>query len=161
MENASKALVIAGGVLLGILIMGLIVVVANNMTQAQKNQEQLLSAEQVTKFNLQFESYNKKVLRGVDIISVCNKANDYNTRESDDTSKGYTPITITVEIKVGSVPLNFTSQNEFINNYKTKLDEKGITDSEFKQFYFQCTGIEYDPNNGRVIKMHFERVKEY
>lgn len=166
MENASKALVIAGGMLLAMLIIGLIIVVSNNMSEAQRNQDMVKSAEQVTKFNLQFESYNKKSLRGVDIISICNKADDYNERESDNTSKGYGAITISVNMKIGNENIKLRNQVEFIDFYNNKLEAKGVTQSGFKQFYFQCigtdgsNGITYDNETGRVISMHFERVME-
>lgn len=70
MENASKALLIAGGVLIAILILSVLVVTINIINSNQKTQEEALATEQLVKFNQKYEAYNKKALRGTDIITL-------------------------------------------------------------------------------------------
>lgn len=80
MENASKALIIAGGILISILILSVLVYSFGNISQYFSSEEKVQQTEQLTTFNNQYESYNKKLLRGTDVISVINKAKDNNTR---------------------------------------------------------------------------------
>lgn len=80
MENASKALIIAGGILISILILSVLVYSFGNISQYFSSEEKVQQTEQLTTFNNQYESYNKKLLRGTDVISVINKAKDNNTK---------------------------------------------------------------------------------
>lgn len=70
MENASKALLIAGGILIAILILSVLVVTINIINSNQKAQEKALATEQLVKFNQKYEAYNKKALYGTDIITL-------------------------------------------------------------------------------------------
>lgn len=74
MENASKALTMAAGVLIAILIIALIYVLINNISDLSQQDEQQLIAKQTATFNKDFESYDRKLMRGVDLITVINKA---------------------------------------------------------------------------------------
>lgn len=70
MENASKALLIAGGVLIAILIISVLVVTINIINSNQKTREEALATEQLVEFNQKYEAYNKKALYGIDIITL-------------------------------------------------------------------------------------------
>lgn len=70
MENASKALLIAGGVLIAILIVSVLVVTLNIVNSNQRTREKALATEQLAEFNQKYEAYNKKALRGTDIITL-------------------------------------------------------------------------------------------
>lgn len=74
MENASKALLIAGGILLAVLVLSLLGLLLSNISSNQLAQEKRLEAEQLQEFNQKYESYNKKALFGVDIITLQNLA---------------------------------------------------------------------------------------
>lgn len=74
MENASKALLIAGGILLAILILGLLALLLSSLSSNQLAEEKKTEAKQLQEFNQQWEAYNKKALFGSDIITVVNKA---------------------------------------------------------------------------------------
>lgn len=58
MENASKALIIAGAILLSILIIGLGMAVYNNASSTVQDAD--LSSQEVLSFNSQFEGYSGK-----------------------------------------------------------------------------------------------------
>lgn len=64
MENASKALLIAGGVLIAILIVSVLVVTLNIVNSNQRTREKALATEQLAEFNQKYEAYNKKALKG-------------------------------------------------------------------------------------------------
>ena len=74
MENASKALLIAGGVLIAILIVSVLVVTLNIVNSNQRTREKALATEQLAEFNQKYEAYKKKALRGTDIITLKNMA---------------------------------------------------------------------------------------
>ena len=80
MENASKALIMAGEILIGILIIGLLVYGYINISSFNKEKEGTIKTEQLATFNKEYESYNRKLIRGVDVISVINKAIDNNKK---------------------------------------------------------------------------------
>ena len=74
MENASKALTMAAGVLIAVLIIVLIYVLLNNLSDLSKQDEQQLQAKQTAAFNKEYESYDKKLMRGTELITLINKA---------------------------------------------------------------------------------------
>ncbi len=80
MENASKALLIAGGVLIAILIISVLVVTINIINSNQKTREEALATEQLVEFNQKYEAYNKKALRGTDIITLMKMAIENNNK---------------------------------------------------------------------------------
>lgn len=96
MENASKALLIAGGILLAVLVLALLALLLSNISSNQLAQEKKLKTEQVQEFNQQWEAYNKKALFGSDIITVVNKAiqNNKAVETMDERNKFYVNVTI-------------------------------------------------------------------
>ena len=80
MENASKALIIAGGILLAIMILALLVSVGISMSDMVGAQDEKILIQQTQEFNNQYLAYNKSVMYGIDVITVANKIIDYNTK---------------------------------------------------------------------------------
>lgn len=85
MENASKALIMAGSVLIALLILGALLLMFNNLSSYQKIGEQDTREAQVIEFNNQFTTYLRDDVRGSDMISLMNRIVDYNTRKSNNT----------------------------------------------------------------------------
>ncbi len=102
MENASKALIIAGAILLAILIIGLGMMVFNNAKNALTSAN--LDQEQIDAFNSKFESYIGDNKRGTDVRTLCSTVSSSNATESEDEYK----ITIVYEGK------NYKTQSELI-----------------------------------------------
>ena len=78
MENASKALLMAGGILIAVLIIGVLIYSFGTMSGYFSAEQDIEAAQQLKIFNDQYESYNRKLLRGTDVISVMNKAININ-----------------------------------------------------------------------------------
>lgn len=98
MENASRALVIAGGVLLSLIIIGVVMFAYRGITSLQKEKDISLSNEQVSKINEQIEKYTKKsVIYGSEVLSICNAIEDYSRKYPR--SEGYPKITAIIKIK--------------------------------------------------------------
>lgn len=78
MENASKALLMAGGVLLAITIIALLIFVSISMSEMAGAQDKKNLEQQIQDFNESYLAYNKTRLYGIDIITVVNKAINHN-----------------------------------------------------------------------------------
>ena len=120
MENASKALLIAGGVLIAILIVSVLVVTLNIVNSNQKTREKALATEQLAEFNQKYEAYNKKALRGTDIITLMKMAIENNNSATSDN-----PYYINVVIDLGSDKIEDSSKRTVIldKDKKVKSDE--------------------------------------
>lgn len=159
MENASKALLIAAGVLIAMMIAGILVYSRVEWGEYQEAQDKAKLMEQTAEFNQKFESYNKKVITGFQMISLTNLVNDYNTSVKN---TGYEEIVLDVkwfdliENQGASRNLKPISPEDIAafgnQDYDTNQKKK------FKQKYFTCKGIEYDSSTGRVKKMSYDEI---
>lgn len=151
MENAAKALLIAGGVLLALLIISVMVYMFSQIKSLQQAQETKIEQEQIAEFNKGFETYDKKVMYGADVISVLNKAANNNTKyiQSD------YQISVLVQTKV---------YDESIGEMKDlDISVSGSTVSPSNYFeligkteLYKCTSITYNSTTARVSGLTFE-----
>lgn len=89
MENASKALLMAAGILMAMIIIGLLLFMFNQLGTFQKSDDSNTKNSQVAKFNMQFEVYlDDKGIKGSDIISLINKILDYNQKGDESETLG-------------------------------------------------------------------------
>ncbi|MBR3163647.1 MAG: hypothetical protein IKF17_06090 [Clostridia bacterium] len=134
MENTSKALLIAGGVLISIMVVSLLVIGYNSLTDYQRTKQNALSEEQLVAFNKQYEAYNRD-LTGFEMVSLLNKIIDYNKLntvssdsndwENNNTSKGYTEMYIKFTIKDSEIRKLFIdgTYDSANSTKKDKLDQ--------------------------------------
>jgi len=134
MENASKALLIAGGVLIALIILAMLLAMFDSMSNIQKEHEEQTKIEQIAAFNSEFEVYNKKVMYGTDVITLINKVAENNKKYS--TNNDY-KITVILD---GTV---VTSSNHLIG-----------TDAE--RTIYTCTKTEYN-SLGRICKIEINQ----
>lgn len=121
MENASKALIIAGSVLMALLVISLLVFFYNNLQQWQKVDLSAEEQAQIVEYNKQYEVYARD-LYGTDIFSLCNKIVDYKKRETDPEQKKYQEITIELKISNTLLPtLNLTVDGQQYRIYANLL----------------------------------------
>lgn len=117
MENASKALVMAGGILIAIMILATLAYAAGQWGLIPQSMEQSKEAQQLAKFNQEYESYNKDVMYGSDVVSVLNKAISNNSVIGNDTTH---PNYINIKIKI-----NQGAIGETVTEYKTTYYKDG------------------------------------
>lgn len=86
MENASKALLMAGGVLISLLVIGAFILAMREVSSYQNTRHGAELEQQTLEFNNLYESYNHDRIRGNEIISLMNRIVDYNNRK---TVEGY------------------------------------------------------------------------
>ena len=133
MENASKALIMAGSILISIMVITLLVMGYNNLTETMSAKNDEDAVEQVTQFNKQYDVYYRNNLYGSDILSLANKVDDYNERQSKE--QGYAKldmeVTFTKSINAynnemilnkNESPYNAQQINNKLELLQTKLD---------------------------------------
>ena len=135
MENATKALLIAGGVLIAVIMVS-IAVYLNSLYSDQADQySETISAVELQKFNSKFDVFiGRDNITAQEIVSVVNLAKQYNDQ---------------VEIYINTVRLQFTSSTpeDFIKMYQNDM--------------FSCTFTTSNPTydaNGKIIKLTFKKV---
>ena len=80
MENANKAIIMAFGMLVAVMILSTIAFVFTRLKALPTQDDEIESVEQLQKFNQEYEVYDKKIMYGVDVISVLNKAKSNNEK---------------------------------------------------------------------------------
>ena len=80
MENATKALLIAGGILLSLIIISSLLFMVRHLRRIRQAEAQKIETEQLQKFNQEYEVYNKKLMYGAEVLSVINKIDNYNRK---------------------------------------------------------------------------------
>lgn len=74
MENASKALLMAGGILIGVLILALMVTLFISSQDITKTYEETKQSEAVQQFNVNFTKYLGQNLTIHQVVTICNFA---------------------------------------------------------------------------------------
>ncbi len=169
MENASKAIIMVGGMLIAMLVVSLLVIGWNNITDYNKKEEQIETREQIMKFNKEFESYNKKVVYGYELVSLANLISDTNNTYYDQINRygninGYENIVAYVRFLEDTILydrsgrnkerlLEYTDLQEFMKDFYELSISHGDTVDDinypkiFKESYFQCDKIVYNGEN--------------
>jgi len=114
MENAVKALLIASGVLVGILIISLAVLGHRRISDYYSAKEEAIQFEQLTAFNKQYTPYHRNNVRGSDLLSLINKITDFNKLKDEE------------EIKISIYIPNNTETQMIYYNYSRNKDTKLI-----------------------------------
>lgn len=96
MENASKALIIAGGVLVAILIISILVNARGTISEWMNSNQKVKELEQVDEFNKQYDAYYRNNIYGSELLSLVNKVLDFREKYRKD-EDGYTPLEMYVK----------------------------------------------------------------
>ena len=83
MENATKALLMASGTLIGIMLLALMLYFFRSLSPLEETRQKEEETEQLTAFNEEYTAYEKKLMYGVDLISVLNKAKSNNEKYAE------------------------------------------------------------------------------
>lgn len=131
MENASKALIIAGSILIAIIILSVLIYVFGTYRNLAKTQEDTAQQQEIAAFNRQYEAYNKQYLYGAEVITLINKAIDNNLKTNGVTDKNYINIA---------------------------LDPNKSVEEISKTEIFKCTGVSYN-DNGRINNITIIKIE--
>ena len=109
MENATKALLMAAGILIAIIVLSLAIVVYGRISGFYQTKQNNISQEQLAAFNSEYSAYDRDDVTGFELVSLINKAIDFNqnkvygasnTKENDLTELGDGYQAISVSVKV-------------------------------------------------------------
>lgn len=129
MENASKALIIAGGMLIALLIIASLVLMFNQIGGYERAQTTGTKNAQLAQFNLDFEKYvDESGIKGADVISLVNKIVDYNKKSGKAGTKNAVvdyDKKITLNINLKDMSNNVFTQKNYI------IDSNQMENSQF------------------------------
>ena len=146
MENASKALLMAGGILIALLVIGLVVLMFTELSDFQNSQNDMKKSTQVAEFNNQYEPYNKENLTIMELKTVYNKIMSHNLKNPE------------MNIEFNGDNLGSLDNNGVSTTVK-KLLEGNFSDIEegYKMNEsFKCTGITYS-DDGYINSISFQK----
>lgn len=158
MENATKALEMAGSVLIGVLIIGCIVYAYSQLSAIKRDEQTSERVEQAADFNKDYDAYNRDDLYGSDMFSLANMIENYNIKESD--TKYYGKIEIKLKLNTQVINATFftdSSYNESTLNEKYRDLTNAIKDVNKK--YFKKT-VSYWANFGTSTRLENQLRQE-
>lgn len=153
-QNASNALVMAAGMLIGIMLVSLAVFIFSTSAEFAKTYDVNVEQTRLGAFNNQFEIYNREDLTIQDIVTVANLARDINIKNGYEENSSYY-IIVKLDGVIGQLEkedkkdlYDLMSNNTFVNGSSEKIQK------------YRCKSMEYNENTSRINKIIFEKVKE-
>lgn len=128
MENASKALIIAGAILLSILIISLGIFIFNQASEITKSSN--LSEVEVLNFNEKFTSFEGTNVRGSEVNSLLNRIVQNNVANQEDKSK---------QVKLTQTGQGWQSGRTFTNEAPVEMPKKAQTGKTYT--------VKWEPND--------------
>lgn len=140
MENASRALTMAGGILIALMILGALLLMFNSLSSYQNQNDASTKDSQIAEFNNQFEPYNKNDLTLMELKSIYNKIVSNNAKNDEK---------IKTNIK--------DKQDEYNAVYPNIANDFSSLPEEDKQNkVFKCVKILYENPGGKISAIYFE-----
>lgn len=167
MENATKALIIAGGILLAIITISVLLYSFNTMSWFQESEQSLDEMEQINKYNQEYEVFNKKVMFGTDVVSAVNKAISNNEKKNAKHGNEYF-VNVIVNVKEIKYGMEVLKNKKYSlespeNIYMVKNEILRYSSDPESLFYnfkvstFKCANLKYN-SYGRISEISFEQV---
>ena len=104
MENASKALIMAAGILIGVLLLALMVTLFASASDTFSSYEQTKKSEAIQQFNVNFTKFLGQDLTIHQVVTICNFAKKENNKIQEVTVTGGTYTVSDIESDVSSYP---------------------------------------------------------
>lgn len=141
MENASKALIMAASVLIGVVILSLTVYLYTTFSSSIQENNKQIENDQLQQFNNKFLAYEERsgTLTIYDVVTIVNMANDNN--KSYDLSKQ----------EDGNFYIIVTLNNRSIENESDEELNKLLNNTNT----YKCS-VEINEHTGRVKEIDFE-----
>ena len=142
MENATQAMLIAAGVLIGVMVLSLGVALFSELNSYVESSNERNRFNELNAFNTQFLNYDTDNLTIHDIVTVAYLANEsnFNNNVSEEPTS---PLYVTVILDGTPIEAN-------INNNAATL----LNDNNNGKIY-ECFGIRISETTGRVFEINF------
>lgn len=131
MENATKALLIAGGVLIGLMVVSACLIAYNQITDYYQENANIARTEQVLKFNNEYTVYDRNDVRGSELLSLINKVVDYNKREADVSGIEFERMVLSIDVGEAANYLYNTTDTSVENEIILENLENDKSNSEY------------------------------
>ena len=164
MENASRALLIAAGMIIGVLIITVAITLFSIFGNTSKEMANKLEESKIIEFNNNFYKYYGEgiTITVHDIITITNFARKNNKEMGLEDITSYSNSSEYIQIDVKNdknLETNFEKKTEdyyktFIKNNLFKKDNLGNETESIK--YYKCTNIITNANTGKVIYIRVE-----
>lgn len=142
MENASKALIIAGAILLAIAIIGVGMAVFNNASDSVSGTD--MASEEVTAYNSEFDSY-LGTTRGSRVKTLINTVKQHNLTATDDSEKVQVLTTAgKSEVSVDDVDVKGAASTSGLQETSKNIQSGKTYDVSFG----------YDPSSGKITTIY-------
>ena len=176
MENATKALIMAGGVLISVLLISFLLILLRKGGAANAEYQTTMSDTELAKFNSQFEVYDRKNNTYFDVITVANMAYDINKKNGYDSQNSvsvYLCVNDKDNIIYSILPNNKAKKNYFFikkNTNQTKDMYSLVSDFAMQEYDYDtfgnikevkykykygCLSIDYNNTTGKVNSIKF------
>ena len=179
MENATKALIMAGGVLISVLLISFLLILLRKGGAANAEYQTTMSDTELAKFNSQFEVYDRTDNTYFDVITVANLAYDINTKNGNDINNGVSVYLCEADgtVLYRIAPNNAAKKNLFFSgsNGTSTIDMYSLVSQYAKQKYneddngyitnvkymyrYECSGIGYNDTTGKVNSISFSQIE--
>ncbi len=158
MENASKALIMAAGILIGLLVAGLFAYEMMVVSETGRIHQEQIDRENILEFNAQFEKYADKPLTAQEVAKIFNYITEWN--------KNNETYSITMEFqnyvgngldKLREIYLNPNSTvavEDFLND-SWKVDNLSKNN---RIYTIKITENSYEKIEGKIIKIAFRYI---
>lgn len=159
MENAVKALLIAAGVLIGIMVLSLGVALFSSLSEFSGNTQKQIEENAVQKFNEQFTRYIDTNLTIHDVITAANTARESNVKYG---LTGPSDNNYYVSIHLKDVVDSVGIKKDYNNLEKEIDDAVNISDllNKCMERKYKCTitNVKSNPITGRVYEVTFSEI---
>lgn len=135
MENSTKALIMGGGIFIGILILSIFAYTFSNMGVFSNTYSETIENQNLDEFNSKFNIYANRELNIQDVVTIINLAQDYNSKNEEK---------INIKGKIGIEIYEAEDKGKVLSEY-LKSDKK-----------FKCE-LEY--NSGKVSIITISEIK--
>ena len=166
MENASKALIMAAEVLIGVMIISIGVYLFNVFSKYSAENTKKMEDTQIAEFNNQFLKFyggrtnNEGKQEDIkctiyDIVSLANLAKENNMQYGLTSEKGYSSNTRYIQIDIKNKKnIEKLTSDDLVNLIKDNSSKK--IENEIK--YYKCTVCNISVDTQRVNYMKFEEI---
>lgn len=165
MENASKAFIMAAGVLIAVMIASFMILVLRKAGSMSAEYETQRGDLELANFNSQFEYFARENNTYFDIMTVANMAYDVNRNNGNDASNK-----IEIKIYKGSKVYSILSNKDLLRNYFFDKDNKQIymyedelleytklkQNTDEYEYNFVCEKTDYNNVTGKICEMQFK-----
>ena len=157
MENATKALILAGEILIGVILLTLMVFMFRAMGDFSNAVDENIETKNRLEFNANFEKYwNKADITAQDIVSMGNLAKRYNEKMQNEELE---ILVVGVSSKYQKMHILKDEQTyDFIREYSTV--NKTLNSQQISEIrHFQCIEMTYHKENGKVNRIVLKKLE--